>query len=159
MVPIKLTTKERKTLCGLVSEGKAGYQKTIRARVLLLADASPEGPAQRDRQISEAVGMCVSGIWQIRQRFARVGLHGALERKKWRHSPSFRPLADVLRPHVIALRRSDPPEGAKRWTLRLLAEKLVELKIVPRVSHESVRIALRSRKKSTTDRKKKSRHS
>jgi transposase len=152
---VKLTARERRRLRDLVSDGTAGHQKTVRARVLLLADASSQGPAQRDWQISEALGVGMGTVWSLRRRFAERGLRGVLERKKShrRSSSASQSLAKVLRPHVIALRRSDPPEGAKRWSLRLLAKRLVELKIVPKVSHESVRIALGRPKKPATDRK------
>ena len=104
---------------------------------------SADGPSWTDTQISEAFGVHTNTVHGVRRRFVEHGLGAALDRKK-QDRPSRRPLVDGdLEAHLIALRCSDPPEGTDRWTLRLLAEKLVELEIVPGISHETVRQALK----------------
>jgi transposase len=140
---VELTSEERKELSELVSKGKAAARKITHARILLQSDASADGPSWTDKQISEAFGIHTNTVHGVRQRFVEYGLGAALDRKK-QDRPSRRRLVDGdLEAHLIALRCGDPPEGADRWTLRLLAEKLVELDIVPSISHETVRQALK----------------
>jgi transposase len=140
---VELTSEERKELSELVSKGKAAARKITHARILLQSDASADGPSWTDKQISEAFRVHTNTVHGVRRRFVEHGIGAALDRKKQDH-PSRRRLVDGdLEAHLIALRCGDPPEGADRWTLRLLAEKLVELEIVPNISHETVRQALK----------------
>ena len=140
---VELTSEERKELSELVSKGKAAARKITHARVLLQSDRSANGPSWTDKQISEALGAHINTIHGIRRRFVEHGLGAALDRKK-QDRPSRQRLVDGdLEAHLIALRCGDPPEGADRWTLRLLADKLVELEIVPSISHETVRQVLK----------------
>jgi len=140
---VELTSEERKELSELVSKGKAAARKITHARVLLQSDTSADGPSWTDIQISEALGVHINTIHGIRRRFVEDGLGAALDRKK-QDRPSRQPVVDgEVEAHLIALRCGDPPEGADRWTLRLLADKLVELEIVPSISHETVRQALK----------------
>jgi transposase len=140
---VELTSEERKELSELVSKGKAAARKITHARILLQSDASAGGPSWTDKQISEAFGVHTNTVHGVRRRFVEHGLGAALDRKKQDH-PSRRRLVDGdLEAHLVALRCGDPPEGTDRWTLRLLAEKLVELEIVPNISHETVRQALK----------------
>jgi transposase len=140
---VELTSEERKELSELVSKGKASARKITHARVLLQSDSSADGPSWTDEQISEAFGVHTNTIHGVRRHFVEHGLGAALDRKE-QDRPSRQRLVDGdLEAHLIALRCGDPPEGAKRWTLRLLADKLVELEIVPSISHETVRQALK----------------
>lgn len=140
---VELTSEERKELNQIVSKGKTAAQKITHARVLLQADESKGGPAWTDKQISNAFGIHINTIHGIRQRFVEEGLKTALERKK-QDRPSHRRIVDgKVEAHLIALRCGPPPEGTKQWNLRLLADKLVELEIVPSISHETVRQALK----------------
>ena len=140
---VELTSEERKELSEFVSKGKAAARKITHARVLLQSDTSADGPSWTDRQISEALGVHTNTVHGIRLRFVEHGLGTALDSKKQDH-PSRRRLVDGdLEVHLIALRCGDPPEGTDRWTLRLLAEKLVELEIVTKISHETVRQSLK----------------
>ena len=140
---VELTSEERKELSELVSKGKAAARKITHARILLQSDTSGDGPSWTDRQISEAFGIHTNTVHSVRRRFVEHGLGAALDRKK-QDRPSRQRLVDGdLEAHLIALRCSDPPEGADRWTLRLLAEKLVELEYIPSISHETVRQALK----------------
>jgi len=140
---VELTSEEREELEQLVSKGKAAARKITHARVLLQASESKDGPAWTDKQISQAFGVHTNTIHGIRRRFVEHGLQAALERKKQDH-PSRKPVVDGdVEAHLIALRCGDPPEGRNQWTLRLLADKLVELEIVPSICHETVRQALK----------------
>ncbi len=140
---VELTSEERKELSELVSKGKAAARKIMHARVLLQADESKNGSAWTDNQIAEAFGIHINTIHGIRRRFVEQGLKAALERKK-QNTPSRKRIVDgEVEAHLIALRCGNPPEGKNQWNLRLLADKLVTLEIVPSISHETVRQALK----------------
>ena len=140
---VELTSEERNELSELVSTGKAAARKITHARVLLQADESENGSAWTDNQIAEAFDIHINTIHGIRRRFVQQGLQAALERKK-QDKPSRKRIVDgEVEAHLIALRCGDPPEGRNQWNLRLLADKLVELEIVPGISHETVRQALK----------------
>jgi len=140
---VELTSEERKELSELVSKGKAAARKITHARVLLQADESENGSAWTDNQVSEAFGIHLNTIHGIRRLFVEQGLQAALERKK-QDNPSRKRIVDgEVEAHLIALRCGSPPEGKNQWNLRLLADKLVTLEIVPSISHETVRQALK----------------
>jgi transposase len=138
---VTLTAEERDELDRMISRGKADARKLAHARVLLQADASEGGPGWTDAAISEAVRASVRTIERVRQRFVEDGLEAALLPK-----PSPRVYARKLdgeqEAKLVALACSGPPEGKRRWTLRLLAERMVELEVVPELSHETVRRVL-----------------
>jgi len=140
---VELTSAEQKELAQLVSKGKAAARKITHARILLQANESQDGPAWTDEQISEAFGIHTNTIHGIRRRFVEHGLQAALERKKQDRPSRKRVVDGDVEAHLIALRCGDPPEGRNQWTLRLLADKLVELEIVPSICHETVRQALK----------------
>ena len=138
---VTLTAEEREMLSGMISRGKADARKLAHARVLLQADASDGGPDWTDTRIAEAVRVSVRTIERVRQRFVEEGLEAALLPR-----PSPRVYARKLdgeEAKLVALACSGPPEGKKGWTLRLLAERMVELEIVPELSHETVRQTLK----------------
>ena len=140
---VELTSEERNELNVLVSKGKVAARKITHARVLLQADESPTGPAWTDNQIAEAFGIHTNTIHGIRRRFVDQGLQAALDRKKQERPSRQRIVDGEIEAHLIALRCSDPPVGRNKWNLRLLADQLVELEIVPDISHETVRQALK----------------
>jgi transposase len=139
---VTLTVAEREVLGGMISRGKADARKLAHARVLLQADTSEGGPGWTDTRIAEAVRVSVRTIERVRQRFVEDGLEAAL---RPRPSPRVytRKLDGDQEAKLVALACSEPPEGKKRWTLRLLAERMVELEIVPELSHETVRQTLK----------------
>jgi transposase len=140
---VELTTEEQDELAQLVSKGKAAARKITHARVLLQANESENGPAWTDKQISEAFGVHTNTIHDIRRRFVEDGLQAALLRRKQDHPSRKRIVDGEIEAHLIALRCGAPPQGKGRWNLRLLADRLVELEIVPDISHETVRQALK----------------
>jgi transposase len=140
---VTLTADERQFLHTLVSAGKAAALKLTHARILLKADAAPSGPAWTDARIAEAIEVNRTTVEQVRQRFVEQGLEAALVRKKQARPSRERKLDGAGEARLIALACSEPPLGRAAWTLRLLAERLVELEVVETISTETVRQALK----------------
>ena len=123
---VVLDQDQRDYLIDLISSGVESARKLTRARILLKADEGEFGPAYDDKQIKEAVEVSIPTIERTRKTFALDGLTTALTAKKRTDTPS-KKFDGEKEAHLIALVCSDPPEGHTRWTLRLLAEKMVEL--------------------------------
>lgn len=140
---VTLTAEERKSLQDLIAAKKTAAQKVIHARILLKADAGPGGPAWTDARIAEALEVDVSTVERLRQRFVEQGVDAALGRKKQDRPSRPRTLDGKAEARLIALACSEPPAGRVRWTLRLLADKLVELEIVETVCTETIRRTLK----------------
>jgi transposase len=140
---VTLTADERRALSDLISAGKASALKLAHARILLKADAADGGPAWHDDRIAEALEVGVATVERVRQRFVEQGLEAALVRKKQVRPSRQRSLDGRAEAKLIALACSAPPDGRKAWTMRLLADKLVELEVVPAISDETVRRALK----------------
>jgi transposase len=140
---VTLTDDERQSLHDLIAAGKAAAMKLTHARILLKADAAPGGPAWTDARIAEAVEVNRTTVEQVRQRFVEQGLQAALVRKKQDRPSRERKLDGAGEARLIALACSEPPRGRAAWTLRLLADQLVELEIVDTISIETVRQALK----------------
>lgn len=139
---VTLSDEERQRLETLVSQGKTAARKIQRAWILLKADATPAGPAWSDEQIREAFTVSLVTIYRVRQAFVEEGFEAVLTRvPKSRHRQ--RKLDGEQEAHLIALACSKPPPGRRRWTLRLLADKLVELGHTDRVAVETVRQTLK----------------
>ena len=138
---VTLTAEERGGLEAMIRRGKADARKLAHARVLLQVDEADCGPGRADSDVAAALDLSVRTIERVRRRFVEEGLESALLPK-----PSKRIYARVLdgaqEAKLIALACSRPPEGKRRWTLRLLAEQVVELGYAESVSHETVRRAL-----------------
>jgi len=138
---VYLTEEEREYLKKLVSRGTEKARKLTRARILLLADESEAGPAKKDREIVESLGVCMRTVAKTRERYFQEGLEAALEE---RPRPGGKPkLTGRGEAMLTAIACSDPPEGYGRWTIRLLADKLVEMGVVDSISRETVRRALK----------------
>ena len=145
---VTLTADERQQLRDLIAAGKAAAQKLAHARILLKADAAPDGPGWTDDRIAEAVEVSTDTAARVRQRFVEQSLEAALDRKKAARPPVPPKLDGRAEARLIALACSTPPEGRKRWTMQLLADKLVELEVVDAVSDETVRRALQKTRSS-----------
>jgi transposase len=133
---ISLTDLERKELKALIDNGRRLAKKITRARILLLADAG-----KKDHEIAEALQTSIPTVVRVRKRFAESRLAGSLEDKSRPGKPPS--LRGKVAAHITSLACSDPPEGHVRWTLRLLADKAVELELVDKISHEAVRRILK----------------
>jgi len=140
---VTLTPDERQHLRQFVSAGKRSARTLTRARILLKADQAAGGPAWEDAKIAEALGCGVRTIERVRQRFVEQGLEAALSHKPQERPSRERRLDGAAEARLIALACSQPPEGRARWTLKLLADKLVELEVVESVSDETVRRVLK----------------
>ena len=145
---VQLTMEERGTLESLVAAGRAAADKLLRARMLLKANVGQSGPGWSDEKIAEAFEVGPSTIHRLRQRLVEEGFEATLVRKpKVRHrAPK---LDGEKEARLVALACSGPPKGRARWTLQLLADKLVELDVVDSITAETVRVRL---KKTTSSR-------
>ena len=139
---VTLSGEERDELTALIRKGKAAARKLAHARVLLQVDESASGPASADEQTAGALNLSTRTVERVRERFVEQGLRAALSPppSTRRYERAFDGAQEA---QLLALACSAAPEGKSRWTLRLLAEQAVELKIVDTVSYESVRQALK----------------
>jgi transposase len=145
---VTLTAEERQSLHELTTAGKAAARKLIHARILLKADQAPGGPAWADERIAEALDVGLATIARVRQRFVEQGLAAALGRKPLDRPNRPRKLDGHAEARLIALACSAPPDGRKEWTMKLLADRLVELEVVDAVSDETVRRVLKKTRSS-----------
>jgi hypothetical protein len=140
--PVILTPAARDDLMTLIGAGVAPARTLVHARILLKADQSPAGPAWVDDRIAEAVEVSQPTVARVRRQFVEEGLEAALNRRAPTRSYERR-LDGAQEAQLVALCCGAPPEGAARWSLRLLADRLVELEIVEAISHETVRRTLK----------------
>lgn len=147
---VTLTNEERKDLEALTRNGKTGAKKFIHARALLLCDVAPDGPGWKVADTAEALGVTSRTIEHLKKRFVEEGLGAALERKPREKPPRDVVFDGAFEARLIALACSDVPEGYQRWTVRLLADKAVELAFAPSVSHMTVQRILKKTNLSLT---------
>ena len=138
---VRLTDEERAVCEATVKKEKGKSEKLRRAVILLKADI--DGPGWRDEKISEAVGCRVRTVENVRRQFVLEGFEAALVRKKRTTPPTAKLLDGASEAKLIALRLGKPPAGYGHWTLRLLADQLVELEVVESISPETVRTTLK----------------
>jgi len=140
---VRLSDEERKQLADLLGKKHVAAQKRTRAQVLLKADAGQDGPAWVDSRIAEAFDVSVVAVENLRKSYVLEGLDATIERKK-QCRPSRQPVLDGEKEaRLVALCCGKVPAGQGRWTLRMLADELVELEIVPSISRETVRQTLK----------------
>jgi|TARA_Y100000031_G_C8065999_1_gene312874 hypothetical protein len=140
---VELSRDERDRLEALISKGKSSAKAILKARILLKADQGPLGPSWTDDRIVEALDSNASMITRVRRQLVEEGLEAVLARKK-RATPPIAPIFDgEAQARLIALACSEPPAGHARWSIRLLAEKVVELEIVERAHFNTVGRALK----------------
>jgi transposase len=140
---VRLSQEEREQLLTLVKVGKASALKLTRARILLKADQQERGPAWTDAEIADALEVALKTVFNIRRRWVEDGLESALERKRQGDPSKPRKLDGKVEAKLVATCCGPPPKGRAKWTLRLLAAKLVELEAVDSISPETVRQALK----------------
>jgi hypothetical protein len=140
---VTLTSRERKELRALTRNGKTPAKKFIHARALLLCDASPDGPAWKVADAAEALGITSRTIEHLKKRFVEEGFEAALVRKSRVRPPREVVFDGAFEARLIALACSEAPPGYRRWTVRLLADKVVELNLTPSVSHMTVQRILK----------------
>lgn len=140
--PVELSETERTELTELIKAGIAPARQLTHARILLKADQGPGGPGWVDERIAEAVEVSQPTVARIRRHYVEQGLAAALNRG----SPTRdyqRKLDGKQEAQLITLTCSEPPAGQARWSLRLLADKLVELEVVEAISYQTVRRTLK----------------
>lgn len=135
---VQLRDGDRQQLRSLLRKGKASARCLTRARILLAADEQ-----QSDAEITEQLDVSAGLIYQVRRRFVHEGLHAALHRRPHPARPDRRKLDGDGEAHLIALACGAPPDRREVWTLRLLADRMVELQHVDALSHETVRTVLK----------------
>jgi hypothetical protein len=140
---VELSSDERAHLEGLISKGKSSAKAILKARILLKADQGPLGPSWTDDRIVEALDTNPSMVTRVRRQLVEEGLEAVLARKK-RATPPIAPIFDgAAQARLIALACSEPPAGHARWSIRMLADKVVELKIVEAAHFNTVGRALK----------------
>ena len=147
---VTLTTAERDSLKHLLAAGTASARKLTHARILLKADQSPDGPGWVDQAIADAVEVSQPTVFRVRKQYVEQGLEAALNRRPPTRE-YVRKLDGVQEAKLLAVACAKPPTGQARWSLRLLADKLVELEIVEdAVSYQTVRRILKKTRSSRT---------
>jgi transposase len=141
---VRLQTGQREWLKGIISESVASIAVLKRARVLLQADSSPEGPGSSDERIAAELKVGVATVHRVRQRFAELGLAAAVARKA-AEGRQYRKLTKKQEDRLVALAQGPVPEGHDRWSLRLLAKHFIALGFVDSISRECVRATLNKR--------------
>lgn len=140
---VRLSDEERQKLKKIISSGRGSARMFTRARILLKADQRPEGPQWSDEKISEALDVTVQTVERIRRQLVEEGFESVLSRHEYKQKVPRKKIDGEVEAHLIALSCSEPPEGRAVWTLRLLAEKVVELGYVESISHEAIRQTLK----------------
>ncbi len=135
---VTLTKEERKDLEAISTKGKRAARTVLYARALLLLDAGEYGPRWVVAQVAEALGTTTRSLEHLKKRFVEEGIPVAIERKTRVTPPREIQFGGEFEAHLLALACSEAPAGRNRWTMRLLAEKMVELKMVPSVSPMTV---------------------
>jgi len=135
---VTLSDAERKQLTALIESGKHPARKLLKARILLKADTSQDGAGWSDSQIAAALETSADTVARTRQRLVEEGLEAALIRKHSPNSARRRIFDGAAEARLVALACSKPPAGRARWTLQLLEEAVVELKIVERASDNTI---------------------
>ena len=147
---VELVTAERERLKALISKGKAPAKRILKARILLKADCAGDGPGWLDAKIVAALDTNLSMVSRVRETWMSEGLDAVLTRKK-RETPPVPAIFDgEAQAKLTALACSKPPEGHARWTIRLLAEHVVERKIVEAAHFNTVGRALKKTNSSRT---------
>lgn len=142
---VRLTDEERDILNDVVKKLKGSSQKVRRAQVLLKADA--DGPAWTDARIAEAYGCRTKTVENIRERLVTEGFERTLHGQS--KAPRPKVLSGAQEAKIIAMRLGPPPKGYANWSLRLLADRVVELELVESISHETVRRTLKKTRSRT----------
>lgn len=139
---LRLEDEEREDLKSLANVGRAPARKQMHARILLLCDEGREGGGRTDAQIADALDIGIATVARVRRRCVEEGVEAALNRKPQRNRRP-RLLDGEAEARLVATACGEPPAGCAKWTLRLLADRLVELEVVESVSVETVRRTLK----------------
>lgn len=147
---VTLTKEERVELEAMTHRGKIHARKFIHARALLLCDAGEYGPAWNVADVAAALSVTSRSIEHLKKRFVEEGIEAAIDRKPREKPPREVRFDGAFEARLIALACSEAPEGRRRWTVRLLADKAIELKFAETVSHMTVQRVLKKTNLSLT---------
>jgi transposase len=147
---VTLTAQERLELEALTKTAKTNAKQFLYARALLLCDGGPQGPSWTVADTAEAMGVTARTIEHLKKRFVEEGLAAALERRQPEKPPREVTFDGAFEARLIALACSEAPNGRRRWTVRLLAEQVVELNLAKSVSHMTVQRILKKTNLSLT---------
>jgi transposase len=139
---VRLTSDEQAQLSQLIRRGKAAARTLLHARILLKAETDSAAPAWSDEAISEALEVHSATVARVRQRFLEEGLDAALRPRPSKRQYA-RKLDGAAEAHLLAIACGPAPAGQARWSLRLLADRLVELEHVGSISYETIRRTLK----------------
>jgi hypothetical protein len=140
---ITLTKEEQQELENISKKGKTAARTVLLSRALLLLDANKDGEKWTVAKVADAVGLTTRTLEHMKKRFVEEGIDFAIQRKKREKPPTAKIFDGEFEAKLIALACTDAPEGRNRWTVRLLADKIVELKIAPTVSFMTVHNVLK----------------
>ena len=140
---VQLNEEQRQALKHLISSGIAPARKILHAQILVKADSSQTGPGWSDEQIQKTFEIGLSTVERVRKRFVEKGMDEALNRRPQPERPEKRILNGREEAFLIALSCAEKPEGRERWSVRLLAHKMVEAGYVEQVGRETIRVALK----------------
>lgn len=143
--PVYLSVEERNMLRAIVSKKTAPELTIRRAQILLLSDEHRSGSTKTFVKIADELQVHVNMILNIRKLFATQGLQAVIQRKKRTKPPVPPKVTNELEAKIIALSRSEPPSGKSRWSLRLLANKAIELEYIDTISYDTVDRILKKR--------------
>jgi transposase len=146
---VRLTSEEQAQLSQMIRSGKAAARVLLHARILRKADTEAAAPTWSDEAISEALEVHATTVARVRQRFVEEGLAAALRPRPTKRQYT-RKLDGAAEAHLLALACSPAPAGQARWSLRRLADRLVELDHVGSISHETIRRTLKKTNYSRT---------
>lgn len=140
---VRLSAEERANLSKLINAGKGSARMFTRARILLKADQADGGASWPDEKISDALDVTVQTVERVRKQLVEEGLDAVLQRHPYVQKVSRKKIDGKVEAHLVALSCSEPPAGFERWSLRLLADTVVELGYVESISHEAIRQTLK----------------
>ena len=140
---VRLSGKEREQLKKMITSGRGPARMFTRARILLKADQSNKGPAWPDEKISQALDVTVQTVERIRKQLVEEGFDSVLSRHEYKQKVTRKKIDREVEAHLVALSCSKPPVGYARWSLRLLADKVVELGYIDSISYEAIRQTLK----------------
>jgi len=147
---VRLSESERKILLKMISKGSAPAKSIMHANVLLAADENDGGGKKSEAKIAQLFHVHPQTVHTVRQLYSEKGLQAALGRKKRKTPPVAPKITGEVEAKIIALSCSSPPPGRSRWSLRLLADKAVELQFIDSISHEAVGRLLKKRTKTSS---------
>lgn len=143
--PVKLNDEEREALRAVISKGKGAARTIRRAHILLLADENRPGGKIKDETIASQLQVHMNTVLNVRKAYTQQDVQAVIHRKKRTTPPVPRKVTGELEAKIIALSCSEPPAGRSRWTLRLLAQKAVELQYIDSISYDTIDRVLKKR--------------